>query len=104
MTQVSNLQGAFARGGGGGGILGFSFAGYVPLASHSPCPIIVYFVASYRPHLSHFWENVIFAIPTKSLSSYASTLFWTGGFVLLCYWFIEVVVKEWNVMRGDCYI
>ena len=60
--------------GGGGGVLGFSFAGYVPLASHSPCLIIVYFVASYRPHLSHFWESVIFAIPTKSLSIYASTL------------------------------
>ena len=24
----------------------------------------LYFVASYRPHLSHFWANVIFAIPT----------------------------------------
>ena len=66
----------------------------MPLASHSPCPIIVYFVASYRPHLSHFWENVIFAIPTKSLSIYASTLVWTGGFVLLCSWFIEVVVSR----------
>ena len=80
--------------GGGGGVLGFSFAGYVPLASHSPCPIIVYFVASYRSHLSHFWENVIFAIPTKSLSIYASALFWTGGFVLLCNSFIEVVVSR----------
>ena len=84
------------RGGGGGEVLGFSFAGYVPLASQSPCPIIVYFVASYRPHLSHFWENVILAIPTKSLSiyRYASTLFWTGGFVLLRNWFIEVVVSR----------
>ena len=45
---------AIPGGGGGGGVLGFSFAGYVPLASQSPCPIIVYFVASYRPHLSHF--------------------------------------------------
>ena len=83
--------------GGGGGVLGFSFAGYVPLASQSPCPIIVYFVASYRPHLSHFWKNVIFAIPTKSLSNCASTLsilyighpklngfcLWTGVFLLL---------------------
>ena len=59
---------------GGGGVLGFSFARYVPLASQSPCPIIVYFVASYRPHLGQFWENVIFAIPTKSLSIYVSTL------------------------------
>ena len=38
------------------------FAGYVPLASQSPYPIIVYFLVSYRPHPSHFLENVIFAI------------------------------------------
>ena len=48
----------------GGGLLGLMFAGYVPLASQSPYPIIVYFLASYRPHLSHFLENIIFAIPT----------------------------------------
>ena len=35
------------------------FAGYVPLASRSPYPITVYFLANYRPHLSHFLENVI---------------------------------------------
>ena len=51
-------------GGAGGGLLGLIFAGYVPLASQSPYPIIFYCVASYRPHLSHFLENVIFAIPT----------------------------------------
>ena len=45
--------------GGGGGVLGSSFAGYVPLASQNPYPIIVYSVASYRAHLSHFWTNVI---------------------------------------------
>ena len=44
--------------GGGGGVLGLIFAGYVPLASQSPYPIIVYFVASCRPHLSHFWANM----------------------------------------------
>ena len=38
----------------GGGYLGVIFAGYVPLASQSPYPIIVYLVANYRPHLSHF--------------------------------------------------
>ena len=48
----------------GGGILWLMFAGYVPLASQSPCPVIVYFLANYRPHPSHFLENVIFAIPT----------------------------------------
>ena len=31
------------RGGGGGGILGLMFAGYVPLASQNPYSIIVYF-------------------------------------------------------------
>ena len=91
--------------GGGGGVLGFSFAGYVPLASQSPFPIIVFFVASYRPHLSHFWENVIFAILTESLSIYASTSFWTGGFVLLCKLLIlKLWFQERNVKRGDCYI
>ena len=49
---------------GGGGVLGLMFAGYVLLASQSPYPIIVYFFANYRPHLSHFLENEIFAIPT----------------------------------------
>ena len=42
-----------------GGVLGSGFAGYMPLASQNPYPIIVYSVASYRPHLSHFWANVI---------------------------------------------
>ena len=52
------------RGGGGVGVLGLMFAGYVPLASQSSYPIIVYSLANYRPHLSHFLENVIFSIPT----------------------------------------
>ena len=38
----------------GGGELGLMFAGYVPLVSQSPYPILVYFLANYRPHLSHF--------------------------------------------------
>ena len=41
------------------GVLRSGFAGYVPLASQNPHPIIVYSVANYRPHLSHFWANVI---------------------------------------------
>ena len=40
--------------GGGGGVLESIFAGYVPLASPNPYPIIVYSVANHRPHLSHF--------------------------------------------------
>ena len=46
-------------GGGGGGVLGLRFAGHVPLASQSPYPIVVYFLANYRPHLGHFLENII---------------------------------------------
>ena len=49
---------------GGGGVLGLIFAGYVPLASQNPYPIIVYSVAKYRSHFSHLWEDIIFAIPT----------------------------------------
>ena len=48
---------------GGGGVLGLIFAGYVPLVSQSPYPLIAYFLANYRPHLRHFWANVIFKIP-----------------------------------------
>ena len=47
-----------------GGELGLMFAGLVPLASQSPYPILVYFLANYRLHPTHFLENVIFAIPT----------------------------------------
>ena len=39
------------------------FAGYVPLASQNPYPIIVNSVAKYRPHLSHFWEKCNFRNP-----------------------------------------
>ena len=52
----TRLRGQQAR---GGGVLGSGFAGYVPLASQKIHPIIVYSVANYRPHLSHFWVNVI---------------------------------------------
>ena len=45
------------KGGGGGGV-------HVRLVSQNPVPIIVYSVGKYRPYLSHFWENVIFEIPT----------------------------------------
>ena len=50
---------------GGGGVLGLIFAGFVPLASQSPFPSIVYSVAKYRPLLvTLIWEDVIFAIQT----------------------------------------
>ena len=49
---------------GGGVMLGLIFAGYVPLASQSPYPILVYSVANHMPHLSYLLvKYVIFAIP-----------------------------------------
>ena len=61
---LDTKPGGGGGGGGGGGVLELMFAGYVPLASQSPHPILVYFSANYRPHRSHILENVIFAIPT----------------------------------------
>ena len=46
-----------------GGVLGSSVAGYGSVAAgiSEPLPhyslFLVYFVANYKPHLSHFWEN-----------------------------------------------
>ena len=52
-------------GGGGGGRGGGTWVNvYVPLATQHPYPFIVYFMTNYRPHLSHFWVNVILATPT----------------------------------------
>ena len=48
----------YPRVGEGGGVLGSMFAGYVPLASQTPYPIIVYSVSNYRLHLSHVWANM----------------------------------------------
>ena len=66
--------------GGGGGVVGPSFAGYVPLASQNPrTPIIVYSVASYRPHLSHFWANVIVISRTEFNASQLLNIKTTAG-------------------------
>ena len=53
-TAVKSLS-ASREGLGGTWVI---FAGYVPLGSQSPYPIIVYSVTNYRPHLSHFWANM----------------------------------------------
>ena len=55
VLQRCNL---ITRGGGGGGTW-VNFWWVCALTSQNPYPIIVYSVASYRPHLSHFWANVI---------------------------------------------
>ena len=45
-----------------GGVLGSIFAGYVPLSSQNPYPVIVYSVAIYRAHLSHFWPRIVLVL------------------------------------------
>ena len=66
------------------------FAGYVPLAPQNPHPIIVYSVANYRPHLSHFWENVIVISRTEfnasrmlNIKTTAGTIFQPQIFLIL---------------------
>ena len=66
-------------GGPVGGVLGSGFAGYVPLASQNPHPIIVYSVANYRPHLSHFWANVIVISRTEFNASRPLNIKTTAG-------------------------
>ena len=63
----------------GGGLLGSSFAGYVPLSSQNPHPIIVYSVANYRPHPSHFWANVIVISRTEFNASRMLNIKTTAG-------------------------
>ena len=74
----------------GGGVIRSNFAGYVPLASQNPCPIIVYSVASCRPHLSQFWANVIVisrlefnASPLLNVKTTAGTTFQLRIFLFL---------------------
>ena len=62
-----------------GGVLGSGFARYVPLASQNPHPIIVYSVANYRPHLSHFWANVIVISRTEFNASRLLNIKTTAG-------------------------
>ena len=63
------------------------FAGYVPLASQSPCPIKVYFLANYRPHLSHFFGICNFRDPNL------------GTFYLCIYLIIVVSRTECNAVN-----
>ena len=76
---VRRLTTMFSLVPGGGEVLGSRFAGYVPLASQNPYPTIVYSVASYRPHLSHFWANVIAVSRTELNVSRLSNIKTTAG-------------------------
>ena len=64
---------------GGGGVLGSGFAGYLPLASQNPHPIIVYSVANYRPHLSHLWANATVISTTEFNASRLLNIKTTAG-------------------------
>ena len=61
------------------GIIRSSFVGYVPLASQNPHPITVYSVANYRPHLSHFWANIIVISRTEFSASRMLNIKTTAG-------------------------
>ena len=76
---ISIVTPVTARGGGVGGVLGSGFVGYAPLASQNAHPIIVYFVANYRPHLSHFWANVIVISKTEFNASRLLNIKTTAG-------------------------
>ena len=70
----------------GGQVTGLSSGKYVPLASHNSYPIIGHSVAKYRYHPIHFWQNIVFAIPTKYLSVYASILLTRSSWNELTHW------------------
>ena len=48
----------------GGGSTWVNFCWVCAAGLSEPLPFIVYFMANYRPHLGHFWVNVILATPT----------------------------------------
>ena len=77
ISRISTRGGG--GGGGGEGVLGSGFAGYMWLASQNPYPIIVYSVANYRPHLSHFWVNVIVISRTEFSASRLLNVKTTAG-------------------------
>ena len=87
----------------GGGVLGSSFAGYVPLASaQNPYPIIVYSVASYRPHLSHFWANVIVISRTEFNASRLLNVKTTAGttFQPRIFLFLNSCLPEFSYLKN----
>ena len=53
-AEVGNLSDGERR----GGVLRTAFAGFVSMVSLNPYSIIIYSLADYGPHLSHFWYAV----------------------------------------------
>ena len=89
-----------------GEVLGLIFAGYVPLASQSPYPIIVYFVANYRPHLSYFWANICnFRDPnlvTFYLNEFTHFLHWMENTLSFIY-STNILVRLLTVNMKNCF-
>ena len=58
--SLSTKQGTHGSPGRGGvvGVIRVIFVRAAGLTSKSPYPNIVYSVANYRPHRSHFWANM----------------------------------------------
>ena len=85
-----------------GGVLGSGFAGYVPLASQNPHPIIVYFVASYRPRLSHFWANVIVISRTEFNASRLLNIKTTAGAIFQpqIFLFLNLCLPEFSYPKN----
>ena len=84
------------------GVLGSSFAGYVPLASQNPYPIIVYSVSNYRPHLSHFWANVTVISETEFNVSRLLNIKTTAGtiFQLWIFLFLNPCLPEFSYPKN----
>ena len=88
--------------GGGGEVLESGFAGYVPLASQNPHPIIVYSVANYRLHLSHIWANVIVLSRTEFNASRMLNIKTTAGtiFQLRTFLFLNPCLPEFSYPKN----
>ena len=61
--QARKVSGAFEKRAPGQAPGGAPWVNFAGLSEH-PFYYIVYYVVNYRPYLSHFLQNVIFAIPT----------------------------------------
>ena len=85
-----------------GGVLGSGFAGYVSLVSQNPHPIIVYSVANYRPHLSHFWANVIVISRTELNASRLLNIKTTAGtiFQSRIFLFLNLCLPEFSYPKN----
>ena len=71
------------------------------LASQSPSPIIVYSVANYRPHLSHFWHFCDPNLVTFYFYELTHFLDWMKNTLLLIYR-TNILVRLLTVNMKNC--